>query len=142
MQAMNRYKFKSISTFIMAIINIIISIFLSKKWGAIGAALGTCISLVICNIILINIYYYKKIKLDIFKFWKSIIKQSIPFIIPMLLILLFMKCVKIDGIYSLIIYGGLYTILYSLTAYFLSMNEYEKNIINNFLIKTHIKKVE
>ena len=142
MQAMNRYKFKSISTFIMAIINIIISIFLSKKWGAIGAALGTCISLVICNIILINIYYYKKIKLDIFKFWKSIIKQSIPFIIPMLLILLFMKCVKIDGIYSLIIYGGLYTILYSFTAYFLSMNEYEKNIVRNFLIKTHIKRVE
>ena len=90
MQAMNKYKFKSISTFIMAIINIIISIFFAKKWGATGAALGTCISLVICNIIIINIYYYKVIKLNIIKFWKSIIKQSIPFIIPIIAILIIM----------------------------------------------------
>ena len=55
MQAMNKYKFKSIATAIMAVVNVFISIFFAKKWGATGAALGTCIALIICNIILINI---------------------------------------------------------------------------------------
>ena len=61
MQAMNKFKFKSISTFVMAIINVIISVYLAKKLGAIGAAIGTCISLILCNIFIINIYYYKSI---------------------------------------------------------------------------------
>ena len=74
---MNKFKFKSISTFIMAIFNIIISIILAKQFGAVGAALGTSISYLVCNIILINIYYYKVIKLDIIKFWKEILLMLI-----------------------------------------------------------------
>ena len=31
---------------------------------------------------IMNIYYYKIIKIDIYSFWKSIIKQTIPFMIP------------------------------------------------------------
>jgi len=140
MQAMNKYKFKSISTAIMSVINIIISIFLAKKWGATGAALGTCISLIICNIIIINIYYYKEIKLDVIKFWKNIIKQSIPFIVPIILIVLFMKIIKVKGMFAFVLYGGIYTILFCIVAYFLSMNNYEKELINKVLIKLHLRK--
>ena len=35
MQAKNKFKFKSLSTFIMSFFNIIISVFLAKKYGAI-----------------------------------------------------------------------------------------------------------
>ncbi len=141
MQAMNKYRFKSISTAIMSIINVVISIFLAKKWGAIGAALGTCISLIICNIIVINIYYYKELKLNILKFWNEIIKQIVPFAIPIGLILLLMHLTSLNGIISFLIYGGIYTIIYCLTAYIFSFNEYEKSIINIVLVKLHLKKV-
>lgn len=141
MQAMNKYKFKSISTLIMAIVNVVISIFLAKRWGAIGAALGTCISLVICNIFIINIYYYKVIKLDILRFWKEIFKQTIPFIFPIVLILLIMKFTNLEGLLSFIIYGGLYTLMYGISAYLFSANDYEKDLINRVLIKFHLKKV-
>lgn len=141
MQAMNKFRFKSISTAIMSVINVFISIFFAKKWGAIGAALGTCIALVICNIILINIYYCKVIKLNIIKFWKNIIKMTIPLTIPIIIMLIVMHFGNKTGIISFIIYGGLYTFLYCLVAYLASMNEYEKSIINKFLIRLHIKKV-
>ena len=141
MQAMNKYKFKSISTFIMAIINIIISIYFAKKWGAMGAALGTSLSLIICNCILINIYYYKVIKLDVIKFWKDIGKQSIPFAIPITIIILLMNFIKLNGIIYLIVYGGIYLIMYCLFAYFISMNKYEKDLVNKLLVKIHLKKV-
>lgn len=140
MQAMNKYKFKSISTFIMSIINVIISIIFAKKWGATGAALGTCISLVICNILAINIYYYKVIKLDIIKFWKNILKQCLPFCIPIIIMLIYMNYIKLDGIVGFILYGSIYVILYLMIAYTFSMNEYEKNILDRLFTKLHLKK--
>ena len=140
MQAMNKYRFKSISTAIMSIINIIISIYFTKKWGAVGAALGTCIALIICNIFLINIYYYKVIKLDIIKFWKEIIKITIPFSIPLLMILIIMRMIILKGIIAFIVYSSIYVFIYILTVYFITMNSYEKKIVENFLYKIHIKK--
>ena len=142
MQAMNKFKFKSISTAIMSLINIVISIFLAKKWGATGAALGTSVSLIICNIILINIYYHKVIKLDIINFWKSIVHQSIQLLIPIVIILILMYFIKLNSTIGTIIYGIIYLIMYSLTAYFLSMNKFEKNLVNKLLIKLHFKKVK
>mgnify|MGYP004629878173 CR=1 FL=1 len=141
MQAMNKYRFKSISTAIMAIINVVISIFLSKKWGAVGAALGTCLSLVVCNIFIINVYYYKRLKLDIIRFWKDIFKQSIPFLIPIIFSMLLMHFTNLDGIVGILTYGGIYTFIYCVVAYFLSMNSYEKDLLNKILIKFHLKKV-
>lgn len=135
MQAMNKYKFKSISTFIMAIFNIIISIFLAKIYGPIGAAIGTATALIICNIIIINIYYNKVIGIDVIKFWKEIIKMSIPFIIPVIIILVIMYFIKLHGFINLIVFGGIYTLIYFVVAYKLSMNEYEKNIVNNVFLK-------
>lgn len=140
MQAMNRYKFKSISTAIMSIINIAISIYFSKMWGAIGAALGTGISLIICNIIIINIYYYKEIKLNVIKFWKSILKQTIPFIIPITIIIIVMKLTNFSGVRAFILYGSLYTLIYCIVAYCLSMNKYEKELINKMIIKLNLRR--
>ncbi len=141
MQAMNKFKFKSITTFVMAIFNIIMSYFFAKRWGATGAALGTTISLIVCNIILINIYYYKAMNLDIFKFWKNIFKQTIPFIIPVVFIIIIMKITSLTGIVGFVVYGSIYTSLFCLVSYSLSMNKYEKDLIDKGLIKLHLKKV-
>ena len=138
MQAMNKFKFKSISTFIMAIFNVIISIFLAKLYGPVGSAIGTAIALIICNIIIINIYYKKSIGIDVVKFWKSIFRILIPLIIPLTITIIFMKFTNLGGIKSIFIYGLLYTILYSITIYFLCFNNYEKNIVSKLLKKLHL----
>ena len=135
MQAMNKYKFKAITTSVMAIFNIIISIFLVSKFGAIGAAVGTCIAIVICNIILINIYYHKVIKLDIIKFWKNIGIMLLKLLLPLIITLIFMYFIKIDGLSSVIIYGLVYTILYMITSYTIVINKYEKEIFDKVLRK-------
>lgn len=135
LQAKNLFKFRSILYLFIAIANIIISIPLAKLYGGIGAAIGTGLSLIIGNIIIINIYYYKKVNLNIPKFWNSIIKMTISFIIPIILILLFKYFIVLHGYLSVIVYGILYTISYFLTSYFLVMNEYEKKIL-----KIHFKK--
>ena len=140
MQAMNKYKFKAISTFIMAIFNVIISVFLAKKYGAIGSAIGTAFSLIICNIIITNIYYFKIIKLDIIKFWKTIVRLSIPNAIPILIIVLIMEITNLNGIISVILYGMIYSLLYFLIEYKFNFNEYEKNILKNLFKKIKLVK--
>ena len=97
--------------------------------------MGTCIALIICNIILINIYYYKEIKLDVIKFWKNIIKMTILFTIPILIIIIIMKLTNLTGIVNFVVYGSIYTIIYCFNAYFLIMNEYEKGLIMDVLRK-------
>lgn len=135
MQAKNMHKFRSVLLLCISIINIFLSIPLAKQYNGIGAALGTAISLLLGNGFIINIYYYKKVGIDILKFWKEIIKMTIPFIFPLGLMILFMYFTNFNGIVSVVAYGGIYVLIYSLFAYFFSINEYEKNIINNLLKK-------
>lgn len=133
MQAMNRFKFRSISTSIMAAFNVIISVILAKKMGATGAAIGSSIALIVCNIFIINIYYYKVLKLNVIRFWKNIFKQVIPFIIPIMFIILVMKFIVLDSWIGLLFYGSLYTLVYILVAYLFSMNDYERRIVTDLL---------
>ena len=59
------HKARAIVYLFIAIANVAISIPLIKLMGPIGAALGTAISLIAGNIIFMNIYYQKRIGLDI-----------------------------------------------------------------------------
>ena len=59
-RAKNKHQFRSVVYAIMAVINLLLSIVLCQKYGAIGSAIGTAISLIIANGIIMNIYYYKK----------------------------------------------------------------------------------
>ena len=140
-QAMNKYKFKSIITLVMSIINIVVSIFLAKEWGAIGAAIGTAGSLIICNVFIMNIYYKKEININIFEFWKNIIQMTLKFAIPLIIIIVVMYFTSINGISGIVIYGLLYIMLFFVTSYLMVMNKYEKNIVNKVLKKLKIKRI-
>lgn len=140
MQAKNMHKFRSILLALIAVANIFISIPLAKAYGGIGSAIGTSLSLIIGNIIILNIYYHKKVGINVIEFWKSIIKMTIPMIIPIVAIVILMHFVTLHGYVNLIVFGGIYTILYCLTCYFLVMDDYEKNIVNKVLIKLHLKR--
>ena len=140
MQAMNKHKFRAVATSIMSVFNVVISVFLAKRYGATGAAIGTAIALMVCNVFIINCYYYKVIKLNVLKFWKEIFLLTMKFIIPIVIILVLMLFIKLNGWYQFIVFGSIYTILYLVFAYFFCFNKYEKDIADNLLIKLKIKK--
>lgn len=141
MQAKNMHKFRSVLLALIAVANIFISIPLAKAYGGIGSAIGTSLSLIVGNIVILNIYYHKKVGINIIDFWKSIIKMTIPMILPILAIIILMRFVTLHGYINLIVFGGIYTIMYCLTCYLFVMNEYEKNLVNKVLIKLHLKRV-
>ena len=141
LQAKNIHKFRSVLYVGIAVLNIIISVPLAKIYGGIGAATGTAISLIIGNIIIINIYYHKKAGLNILLFWKNIIKIMICFI-PLIIITAFlMNIIRVSGLLKILIFGTLYTIGYCSITYFLVINIYEKSIFDKVLVKLKLKKV-
>lgn len=135
LQAKNDQKFRSILYIIIAIANITFSIPLATWIGGIGAALATSVAMVVGNIIIINIYYYKKIKIDIPLFWKNIIKMSIPFFIAVASVFILNKIFIISGLLYIIINAGLYSLIFITLMWRFAMNEYEKLLVKSILEK-------
>jgi len=129
LQAKNKYKYRTIIFFFIAIANILISIPLSKTIGGIGAAIGTAVSLIIGQGFIINIYYHKKVHIDIVSFWKEIIKMSIPIFGVAILGFVCNYYLVTNSILLFAIKIIIYTMLYLIVVWKFAMNDYEKNII-------------
>ncbi|WP_195467397.1 oligosaccharide flippase family protein [Clostridium sp. D43t1_170807_H7] len=128
-RAKNLHKFRSIIYFFIAIANIFISIPLCKIFGGIGAAIGTALSLIIGNGIIMNIYYHKKVGLNIKYFWKEILRFVPGLIIPIICGVAIKCFIGINNIFMFIILGIMYTIIFVVSAWFIGMNEYEKSLL-------------
>ena len=128
-RAENKHQFRSITYIIMALMNLILSIFLCQKWGAIGSAIGTAISLIVANGIIMNIYYQKKCNIDVLAFWKNILRMSLGLIFPILCGIAIIYFIDLYSIWTLILFIIVYAMIYCISMWFLGMNKYEKDLI-------------
>lgn len=128
-RAKNLHKFRSLVYFFIALANLTVSIPLASKYGGIGAALGTALSLIIGNGFVMNWYYKEKVGLDIKYFWKQILRITPAFIPPFLFGILIINYINQYKLLNFIGFGILYVIIYCLSMFFLGMNTYEKELI-------------
>ena len=135
-RAKNKHQFRSIVYAVMAMINILLSIYLCQKFGAIGSAFGTSISLIVANGIIMNIYYYKVCGIDILIFWKKVSSIIFAGIIPCVLWGGILKYIKVSSLGQFIVCGGLYTVTYIIFIWIVGLNRHEKEKINSIL-KNH-----
>lgn len=131
-RAKNKHQFRSIVYLIMAFINVVISIFLAMLWGEIGTAIGTTFSLLVANGLIMNIYYHRKLGIDIIEFWKSIIKTLPGMVIPCICGVLLMVFYRFQGLldFSLLILA--YVVIYSVSLYLFGISRDEKSLVNGF----------
>lgn len=140
LQAKNMHKFRTIVYFFIAIANLLVSIPLARKFGSIGSAIGTSIACLLGQCIIMNIYYYKKANLDIPRFWKNILKMSIPIIIIFIpTCIINYMCIS-SNIFIVGIKIIAYTIIYSALLWLFALNDYEKDLIKKPINKI-LKKV-
>ena len=128
LQAKNLYKYVIMIFSGIAILNIAMSIPLAKAYQGIGAAIGTSISLILGQGVVLNIYF-KKIGIDMIEFWKNFFVMSLPIILTFLIGIVINKIIVSNSIFYLISKIGLYTMIYALFMWLLGMNKYEKNLI-------------
>lgn len=139
--AENKHKFRSIVYLIIAVVNMISTYLIVPYLGGFGAALCSGISYIIGQGLIMNIYYYKVIKIGIPQFWKNIGKLSI---IPVILTIVGLYIQRLTAVSSwgrLFIEIVIYTLCYCSLMYFMSFNAYEKEIIRRpfekFIVKLH-----
>ncbi|KML25016.1 oligosaccharide flippase family protein [Rossellomorea marisflavi] len=128
LQAKNLQGFRSVVLIIIAILNVSISIPLSKNLGGIGVALGTGISYIVGNGLIMNLYYHRKIGLKILDFWKDIIFLSIPVIIALTLGFGLDYTIPKGNLSLIIIKIMLFSLGYFCLMWFKGFNEYERKL--------------
>lgn len=128
-RAKNKHYVSSIVYLVIALINILISVVFIGMWGAVGAAAGTAISLIMGEGIFMNIYYQKKLGLNIIKFWKEICKVVFPILITMSMAFIFKNFVSFDRIITFGIGIVLYCLIYLILMFLIGANESEKSLL-------------
>jgi O-antigen/teichoic acid export membrane protein len=128
-RSINKHKTRSIIYFIMALVNVIISIPLAMCFGPIGSALGTSIGLILVNGIVMNIYYKKGIGLDIPKFFHEIISLSKGLIIPVIAGIIMKITIPSPSLIVYLISILVFSIVYIISMWNFGMNESEKLIM-------------
>ncbi len=123
---MNKHKFRSIVYLFMSVINVAISVSLSPKYGAIGAAVGTAVSVFVVDVLIINIYYQKSCHLNIIQFWAEMLHMSRGLVVPALLGLA--MSIVLDQTQLLQFLGGIvcYTAVYFICMWRWALNTNEK----------------
>ncbi len=128
-RAQNKHQFRSIAYIIMAFVNLSMSIYLCQLYGAIGCAIGTAVSLILANGLIMNIYYHLKCGIDVIDFWKNIIRMSLGLILPVSISFLLPNYFDYYTKTGFVAGVSVYTLIYCLSMWFISMNQYEKSLI-------------
>ena len=128
-RAVNKHQFRSIIYLAMAVVNTLISIPLASMYGPVGAALGTAISLLFANGLVMNIYYQRAMGLDMLSFWKSIAALSRGFIAPIVFGVWMMRAVQFHGLLDFALWVVFYTAVYALSFWLFGMDRDEKQLV-------------
>jgi len=141
-RAANKHRFRSIAYLIMAFANIIMTIFLCQLYGAVGAAIGTAISYILVNGIVMNLYYFKKLHINIPLFWKNIMRIVIRLLPAFAVGTVIWRFVEYSSVPTMLLLILAYTVVYLVCALTLAMNQEERNLVLSPLkrIKARIEK--
>ena len=138
LSARNKHKFRSVSYFFIAVINVGVSIPLCIRYGGLGCAIGTALSLIIGNGIVINLYY-QKLGLQMVRFWKSILSLCKGLVIPIIAGIAFSALHLSYSWPVLFMFIIVYCLIYGISMCFFGCNDYEKGLVQGMLRKLGIK---
>jgi O-antigen/teichoic acid export membrane protein len=132
-QAKNMHRFRSLLYLAIAVANALLSVLLVRYWGALGAALGTAVALVVGHIFVMNIYYHLRIGLDMKRFARMVVKGIVPASLAAIGVGLLLTFVPGYSWPKLIARVAVFTGIYGTAMWFFGLNAYEKDLLKSAL---------
>ncbi len=129
-RAKNMHQFRSKVYFFMALGNVVISVPLALKYGGVGCALGTALSMLIGNGLVMNWYYHRHIGLDMAYFWKNILSILPSMAVPAVFGFAAVNMAEFTGYAGVMLFALPYTAVYCVCLYALGMNKTERGMVN------------
>ena len=122
----NLLKFRTVSMLYSVIINVIFTVIGTRFWGYWAAAIGTALYTVVGSIISMNIYYQKKLGINIFKLYLRISGKITPCLLISAVPCLILNRFIYGSWFSLIIKITVYVIVYGVLLITVALNKNEK----------------
>lgn len=136
LQAKKQHKFYVIMDIVIAVFNVIGTYILIDYTGINGAAIMTAITFIVGHVIIINLYYKYKVKLEVERFFKELLKRIL--ISWILVILVIIPIIKNITINSWIFFIGMcivYTLIYASIVVTIGTNQEEKSMLKTYFNK-------
>lgn len=124
--AKNKHQMRSYVYLGIAILNVVTSVLLIKKWGVLGTCLGTLLAVLAGNGVFMNVYYHKKLGLNISKFWVEICKTLPACGISIVLGLLLLQVLRVHSWMTLLLFAGSYCVIYGICLLALGLKKEER----------------
>ena len=118
---------------LMAVINVTLSTILCQKYDAIGCAIGTAISLIVVQGVIINVYYQKKCHINVRAFWKSILKMAKGLVLPAVFGIVVCLVKDSFSLLELVLTLGIFVLIYIPSMYWLGMTAQERRGVVSLL---------
>ena len=134
--AMNQHKEQAILKGIIVLLNILLTVVLIKWQPLIGATIGTFISLVLGDVVVMNVIFRKKLKMNLGYYYKGLTKGILPCIAVATAVGFVAKhFLKNGGWISLLLEVAIICLVYAVCILMFGMNTYEKNMVLSVLRK-------
>ena len=141
LNAMDKRLFRSVILAAMTGLNVILTVIFIKLIGPVGAPLGTGISYVIGHCIIMNIYYKKKIGLNVGRMFFGIFKKTWVCVLVSFLLTLPLMLWKCNVNWLILIAKAvIFCIIYGITLLLYGMNYDEKKMFDTLISKLPVVK--
>lgn len=127
--ALNEHKEQAYLKMVIVLLNIVLTVFLIKWNPLIGATIGTFVSLILGDIVVMNFIFKRKLKMDLFYYYKHLFKGIILCVILTCLSGYFLNGLISNSWMEFCIKNLIMVIIYGICMLNFGMNNYEKNLI-------------
>lgn len=134
-QAKNMHRFRSIVYLLIALLNIVGTLLLVNRFGVIGAAVPTGLAYILGQGLIMNWYYWKKVHLDIPRFWKSLLPNLAIAAIMCILTLLLSNWIDFYTPYVMFVGIIVYSATYCVCLWLFVMTSDERKEITRVRMK-------
>lgn len=129
LQARNQMKFRSLLYLGISLVSLALQIPLARKFGGFGCAWAIAGALVLGQIVVMNVYYQTRQKIDILGFWREILRMSVAPGILVIVSHFVLQRVPLSTPLALAVGIVCYLAVYLPVFFLCSMNAYERGLV-------------
>ncbi len=129
LRAKNKILFRTVAVSCMALINLLVTVIGVRLYGAIAACIGTAFGIIVANIVAMNIYYYKKIHLNIFRIFRGVFSRTWICCLISTACLIGLNLILADGWGKWVVKAVLFCVIYGTLLIVFGFNKAEKKAL-------------
>ncbi len=133
--AKNKHQLQSVIKFFIVVLNVILTIFLIKWNPLIGATIGTFISLMLGDVLCMNIVFKKEIGISLVQYYCGLFKGILPCLILSTISGVLFLLVDLSGIVAMILNLIVMVSVYCVSMWLFGFNSGEKKLIKGMINK-------